>query len=48
MPLIALRRLSAGLSPDEVLSEEPVRGWQREAFGPGLKSVFKNRKLFRR
>jgi ribonuclease D len=48
MPLIALKRLSAGLSPDEVLSEEPVRGWQRETFGQGLKAVLKNRKLFRR
>lgn len=48
MPLIALKRLSAGLSPAEALSEEPVRGWQREAFGPELESMLKNRKLFRR
>jgi ribonuclease D len=36
MPLIVLKRLSAGLPPDEVLREEPVRNWQREAFGPEL------------
>ena len=48
MPLIALKRLSAGLTPDEVLSEDPVRGWQREVFGPELAGVLKKRKLFRR
>jgi len=43
MPLIALKRLSAGLSPDQVLRDDPVRSWQREAFGRELSGVLKKR-----
>ncbi len=41
MPLAALKRLAAGLPPEEVLGEEPVRRWQREAFGDCLKAHLK-------
>lgn len=41
MPLAALKSLAAGLRPDEVLGEDPVRTWQRDAFGEGLKAHLK-------
>ncbi len=39
IPMVALKRLAGRQPPAEVLSEEPVRRWQREAFGDELVSV---------
>ena len=41
MPLIALKRLAGGLLPADVLRDDPVREWQREAFGAELTELLK-------